>query len=64
MREVIDDGPDRELALHMKHGHRLTVVAMAEELHDGLGGDFDLDRSAAALDSRHSFDSGSGRGFR
>jgi len=125
MREVIDDGPDRELALHMKRGlelarweqvsidasqalrfdideqpgaafaageagialqsprrrvaaddlhgvcridgfrrigapmHRLAVVAMAEELHDGLGGDFDLNRSAAALDFRHSFSSGS-----
>ena len=33
--------------------HGLTIVAMAEELHDGLGGDFDLDRSAAALDLGH-----------
>jgi hypothetical protein len=125
MRKVVDDRPDRELALHMKRGlefarweqvsidapqalrfdideqaraafaageagialqsprrrvaaddlhgvcridgfrrigapmDRLAVVAMAEELHDGLGGDFDLNRSAAALDFRHSFSSGS-----
>jgi hypothetical protein len=121
MRKAIDDGPDRELALHMKSGlefplreqesvhapqaprfdidketraalaageagislqfpsrriaaddrhgiggidglrrisapvHGLTVVAMAEELHDGFSGDFDLDRPAAALDLVHSF---------
>ena len=35
--------------------HRLAIVTMAEELDDRLGGDFDLDRSAAALDFRHSF---------
>jgi hypothetical protein len=28
--------------------HRPTIVAMAVELHDGLSGDFELDRSAAA----------------
>jgi hypothetical protein len=33
----------------------LTVVAMAVKLHDGLTSDFDLDRSAAALDFDHSF---------
>jgi hypothetical protein len=121
MREVIDDGPDREPAMHVKGGpefarreqksvdppqplgfdideqpraafaagdagialqfpthriaaddldrssgidgfgrigasmHRLTVVAMAVELHDGLSGDFNLDRSAATLDVGHSF---------
>ena len=121
MREVVDDRPDRELALHMKRRlefarreqepidaakpfrfdideqaraafaageagialqspghrvaaddldrvgridgfrhigaamHRLAIVTMAEELDDRLGGDFDLDRSAAALDFRHSF---------
>src|SRR5580700_12072572 len=33
--------------------HRLTVVAVAEELHDGLGGDFNLNRAAAALDFGH-----------
>ena len=30
--------------------HGLAVITMAEELHDRLGGDFDLDRAAAALD--------------
>jgi hypothetical protein len=38
---------------------RLTIVAMAVELDDGLGGDFDFDRSAAALDFHRSFCSGS-----
>jgi hypothetical protein len=123
MWEVVDDGPDCELALHMKGGlefarreqesvdapqalrfdideearaafatgdagialqfpsrrvaadhvdrsggiyrfghigspvHGLTVVAMAEELHNGFTGDLDLDRPAAALDLRHSFGS-------
>jgi len=32
---------------------------MAVELYDGLSGDFDLDRSAAALDLRYPFYSGS-----
>jgi hypothetical protein len=127
MRKVIDDGPDRELALHMKRGlelagreqvsidatqarrldideqaraafatgdagialefprhrvaaddldgvggirrigapmHRLAVVAMAVELDDRFGGDFNLDRSAAALDLGHAFGCGSGRRFR
>jgi hypothetical protein len=32
---------------------------MAEELHDRLTGDFDLDCSAPALDLGHSFCSGS-----
>ena len=39
--------------------HGLAVVAMAEELHNGFGGDFDLDRAAAAFDLGHSFGSGS-----
>jgi hypothetical protein len=34
--------------------HGLTVVAMAEEPHNGFTGDFDLDRSTAALDLGHS----------
>jgi hypothetical protein len=37
--------------------HRLTVVAVAEELHDRLGGDFNLNRAAAALDFGHSLSS-------
>jgi len=37
----------------------LTVVAMTVELDDRLSGDFDLDRSAPALDLYHSFGSGS-----
>jgi hypothetical protein len=37
---------------------------MAVELHDRLGADFDLDRSAAALDFRHSLCSDSGRRLR
>jgi hypothetical protein len=123
MRKLIDDGPDREPAVHMKGGlkatlgkqesidaphakrfdigkqpgaafatgeawislqsprrrvaaddlhgvcridgfrrigapvHRLTVVAVAEELHDRLGGDFNLNRAAAALDFGHSLSS-------
>src|SRR5580704_6733497 len=39
--------------------HGLTVVAMAVHLHDRFGGDFDLDRSAAALDFGHSLRSNS-----
>src|ERR1700722_17148634 len=33
--------------------HGLAVVAMAVHLHDRFGGDFDLDRPAAALDFGH-----------
>src|SRR5580698_3646779 len=35
--------------------HGLAIVAMAEELHDRLGDDLDLHRTAAALDLGHWF---------
>jgi hypothetical protein len=44
--------------------HGLAVVAMAVELDDRLSADFDLDRSAAALDFGHSLRSGLRRCFR
>jgi hypothetical protein len=59
--------PNQRIATHDFHGiggidgfrrirapvHRLTVVAMAEELHDRLGADFDFDRAAATLNLGH-----------